>query len=210
MDISAAYRKLLPHQKHPDKLLSQPKSSSGIVFYWGIKRQFDQLGLHNIFFSADYKAEFEKIFNEQTISDDPTVYINITSKHKPDDAPEGCENWFVLINVPANEGQNWEELVDKTRQNVITKLSNILKTDISKLIENEEVLDPKWIEIRTSSVQGALYGNSSNNKYVAFLRHPNFSSKIRNLYFVGGSVHPGGGIPLALSSAKIMSDMIQE
>jgi phytoene dehydrogenase-like protein len=63
--------------------------------------------------------------------------------------------------------------------------------------------------MRTSSAQGALYGNSSNNKFAAFLRHANFSSDIKNLYFVGGSVHPGGGIPLALSSAKIVADMIK-
>jgi phytoene desaturase len=208
MDISATYRKLLPNEKHPEKLLSQPKSSSGIVFYWGIKKEFSELGLHNIFFSENYKEEFQKIFQEKSVSDDPTIYINITSKHKPDDAPEGCENWFVLINVPANEGQNWEELIEKTKQNVLNKLSKILKENISELIDYEQVLDPRGIEIKTSSVQGALYGNSSNNKYAAFLRHPNFSNKIENLYFVGGSVHPGGGIPLALSSAKIMSELV--
>ena len=70
------------------------------------------------------------------------------------------------------------------------------------------MLDPRSIEIKTSSAQGALYGNSSNNKYAAFLRHANFSKNIENLYFVGGSVHPGGGIPLALSSAKIMSELV--
>lgn len=208
MDISTTYRNLLPNEKHPEKLLSQPKSSSGIVFYWGIKKEFANLGLHNIFFSENYKLEFDRIFKEKTISNDPTIYINITSKHKTDDAPEGCENWFVLINVPPNEGQNWNELIEKTKQNVIAKLSKILNQNITELIDYEQVLDPRTIEIRTSSAQGALYGNSSNNKFAAFLRHPNFSSSIKNLYFVGGSVHPGGGIPLALSSAKIMSEMI--
>jgi phytoene desaturase len=207
MDISATYTKLLTNEKHPEKLLSQPKSSSGIVFYWGIKKEFSELGLHNIFFSENYKEEFRKIFQEKTVSDDPTIYINITSKHKPDDAPSGCENWFVLINVPANEGQNWDEIIEKTKQNVLKKLSTILKENISELVDYEQVLDPRSIEIITSSSQGALYGNSSNNKYAAFLRHPNFSKNIKNLYFVGGSVHPGGGIPLALSSAKIMSEM---
>jgi len=55
---------------------------------------------------------------------------------------------------------------------------------------------------------GALYGASSNDVFAAFLRHPNFSSQIKNLYFCGGSVHPGGGIPLCLLSAKIVSDLI--
>jgi len=92
---------------------------------------------------------------------------------------------------------------------VIDKLSRNLGVNVADLIENESILDPRSIEMRTSSAQGALYGNSSNNKFAAFLRHANFSSDIKNLYFVGGSVHPGGGIPLALSSAKIVADMIK-
>ena len=208
MDITHTYRKLLPHAKHPDFLLNQPKSSSGVIFYWGIKQQFPQLDLHNILFSENYREEFKTMFEDKTIYNDPTVYINITSKHKADDAPEGCENWFVLINAPANEGQDWDKIIAETKQNVIEKIKRTLGVDISELIECESILDPRTIESKTSSAQGALYGNSSNNRYAAFLRHANFSSKIKNLYFVGGSVHPGGGIPLALSSAKIMSGMM--
>jgi phytoene desaturase len=206
MDVTHTYRKLLPNEKHPNFLLNQPKSSSGVIFYWGIKKQFPELDLHNILFSDNYQEEFKTMFEHKTIFHDPTVYINITSKHKPDDAPEGCENWFVLINAPANEGQNWDEIIAQTKENVLKKISRILGQNIAELIECEEILDPRTIESKTSSAQGALYGNSSNNRFAAFLRHANFSSKIKNLYFVGGSVHPGGGIPLALSSAKIMSD----
>ena len=208
MDITHTYRKLLPHAKHPNFVLNQPKSSSGVIFYWGIKQQFPQLDLHNILFSENYQAEFKAMFEDKTIYHDPTVYINITSKHKSDDAPEGCENWFVLINAPANEGQDWDEIIAETKQNVIQKIKRTLGIDILELIECESILDPRTIESKTSSAQGALYGNSSNNRYAAFLRHANFSSKIKNLYFVGGSVHPGGGIPLALSSAKIMSGFL--
>jgi phytoene desaturase len=208
MDVTHTYRKLLPHAKHPDFLLNQPKSSSGVIFYWGIKQQFPELDLHNILFSENYRKEFKTMFEDKTIYHDPTVYINITSKHKADDAPEGCENWFVLINAPANEGQDWDKIIAETKRNVIEKIKRTLGVDISGLIECESILDPRIIESKTSSAQGALYGNSSNNRYAAFLRHANFSSKIKNLYFVGGSVHPGGGIPLALSSAKIMSGFL--
>ncbi len=210
MDVTHTYRKLLPNEKHPNFLLNQPKSSSGVIFYWGIKKQFPELDLHNILFSDNYQEEFKTMFEKKTIFHDPTVYINITSKHKPDDAPEGCENWFVLINAPANDGQNWDEIIAQTKENVLQKISRILGENIAELIECEEILDPRTIESKTSSAQGALYGNSSNNRFAAFLRHANFSSKIKNLYFVGGSVHPGGGIPLALSSAKIMSDCFKD
>ena len=117
-------------------------------------------------------------------------------------------NWFTMINVPNNQGQDWDKLKTKAKEFIVKKINATLNTDIEPLIEVEQILDPIGIETKTSSANGALYGNSSNNKYAAFLRHPNYSSAIDKLYFCGGSVHPGGGIPLCLLSAKIMADMI--
>jgi phytoene desaturase len=211
MDVWFNYHKLLSHQPklHPKKILSQQRSSSALIFYWGINKQFAKLDLHNIFFSADYKAEFNHIWQRKNICHDPTLYLNISSKYKADDAPEGCENWFVMINVPANEGQDWDKLITEARANILAKLSRILGEDITPLIQCESILDPRSIESRTSSYQGSLYGTGSNSRFAAFLRHANRSSKISNLYFCGGSVHPGGGIPLCLLSAKIVSDWVE-
>ena len=209
MDVVPTYNTLLQDQKKPDVILNQERSSSAIIFYWGIKNQFPELDLHNIFFSDNYKKEFDSIFNKKEIYNDPTVYINITSKDIPLDAPKNCENWFVMINSPNNENQNWETITTIVRKNVIKKINNILKIDIEPFIENERVYTPQDIELKTQSYLGSLYGASSNNKMSAFLRHPNFSNKILNLYFCGGSVHPGGGIPLCLLSAKIVSNLIK-
>jgi phytoene desaturase len=210
MDIWFTYNRLLSKypQLHPKKILNQERSSSALIFYWGVKKTFPNLDLHNIFFSADYKAEFNHIWKQQNISHDPTVYLNISSKYKPDDAPTDCENWFVMINVPANNGQDWSELISGARKNIINKLSQNLGEDISQLIANESILDPRSIESKTSSYKGSIYGTSSNNQFAAFLRHANRSSKIKGLLFCGGSVHPGGGIPLCLLSAKIVSELI--
>ncbi|WP_026950703.1 1-hydroxycarotenoid 3,4-desaturase CrtD [Algoriphagus mannitolivorans] len=208
MDMVNAYKTILKKQKQPKTLLNQPKSSSALIFYWGVKKVFQELDLHNILFSDNYRAEFEHIFQKGTIYHDPTVYINITSVERLEDAPEACMNWFTMINVPNNQGQDWDRMIAEARKNIISKVNRILNTDLEKLIEVEEILEPRTIESKTSSAQGALYGNSSNNKFAAFLRHANYSSSIKNLYFCGGSVHPGGGIPLSLLSAKIMSEMV--
>ncbi len=207
MDVYHTYKKLLNDITAPESILNQTKSSSALIFYWGINKSFDQLDVHNIFFSKDYKHEFDCI-DAAKITDDPTVYINITSKKNKSDAPENSENWFVMINVPNNQNQNWDELIATSRENIIKKLSRLLNTDIAPLIVCEDILDPRSIEAKTSSHRGALYGNSSNNQFAAFLRHSNKSSKLKGLYFCGGSVHPGGGIPLALLSAKICTDFI--
>lgn len=209
MDAFFTYRKLLPREPAPERALRQEKSTSALIFYWGIQRQFPELDLHNIFFSEGYRHEFDSL-SAGKISDDPTIYINITSKYTPADAPAGCENWFTMVNVPYNSGQDWNALIMETRRNVLAKLSRILGKSIEPLIACESLLDPRSIESKTSSHLGALYGTSSNNRMSAFLRHPNFSNRIRRLYFCGGSVHPGGGIPLALLSAKIVNDLIKE
>ena len=209
MDVWFTYKQLLKNETPPPKILNQERSSSALIFYWGIKKEFLELGLHTIFFSEDYKKEFEHIWKQNDIADDPTVYLNISSKFNPKDAPEGCENWFVMINVPSNKGQGWDALIAKARKNILKKLSVNLHADIESLIVCENILDPRSIESKTSSYQGSLYGTSSNNRFAAFLRHANFSSQVKGLYFAGGSVHPGGGIPLALLSAKIVADMIK-
>ncbi len=209
MDVYNTYHKLIPEEKKPLKTLDQPKSSSGIIFYWGIKKQFPELNLHNILFADDYEAEFKAMFETKTPYHDPTIYINITAKHTTSDAPEGCENWFSFVNVPNNQGQDWDTFIDEIREAVIQKVNRILKTDIRPLIDCEMVFDPRVIENRTRSAFGAIYGNSSNNKFAAFLRHPNFSKRIKNLYFCGGSVHPGPSIPLCLLSAKIATDSVE-
>ncbi len=209
MDVFHSFKKLLVDQQQPERILNQQKSTSALIFYWGIKQQFPELDLHNIFFSEDYKTEFEHL-EKGSIYDDPTVYINISQKHQTSDAPNNCENWFTMINVPYNSGQDWDSLIQEARKNILTKVSRILKTDIEPLIACQAILDPRSIEQKTSSHLGALYGTSSNDRMAAFLRHPNFSNKIKNLYFCGGSVHPGGGVPLCLLSAKIIDQLVHE
>lgn len=207
MDVFGSYQSLLKKAKQPTKTLKQERSSSALIFYWGIKKEFPELDLHNIFFTSNYKEEFKHIFTEKALYNDPTIYVNITSKEDKNDAPLGCENWFVMVNAPTHEGQDWESLKKEARKNIINKLNKILKVDLENLIEEEMIWDPSGIEKDTNSHQGSLYGAASNNKFAAFLRHPNFSKQYNNLFFCGGSVHPGGGIPLCLLSAKIVSDL---
>lgn len=207
VDVFFTYQHLLPEAPRPERTLRQQKSTSAIIFYWGIARRFPELGTHNIFFSENYRREFAALEAGDLFSD-PTVYVNQTAKRVPGDAPAGHENWFVMINAPYDRGQDWEALVTQTRERTLAKLQRILGVDIEPLIQEETYLDPRSIESRTGSHLGALYGTSSNNPLAAFLRHPNFSRRIDGLYFVGGSAHPGGGIPLCLLSAKITAELV--
>jgi phytoene dehydrogenase-like protein len=209
-DVYFTYKQLLNDQQKAERLLKQERSCSGQIFYWGMNRTFPELHLHNIFFSSDYRKEFQRLFKEGRLYDDPTIYINITSKMEEGQAPTGKENWFLLINAPAVTGVNAEADRLKLRDQVLQKLSRMLQTDIVSAIETEDYLDPERIEKKTGSYLGALYGTSSNSRSAAFLRHPNFHSSYKGLYFCGGSVHPGGGIPLCFKSAEIAVNEIEK
>ena len=207
-DIHQAYSKLLPRVKPPNTQKDQEASSSALIFYWGIKKTFAQLHLHNLFFADNYEQEFKCIFETGEQHPDPSIYINITSKLNPKDAPKNKENWFVMINVPSSISGLTQKDIAQAKSNIIRKLNRQLKCNLEDLIEEEDHLSPQLIQSKTGSHMGALYGSSSNNQNSAFLRHPNFHSKIKGLYFAGGSVHPGGGIPLCLLSAKIIEDLV--
>jgi len=210
MDVHFTYEKLMPKFQAPKLNLKQEMSSSAIVFYWGIKKQFPQLGVHNIFFAKDYEQEFKSIFETKEVYEDPTIYLHISSKVEKNDAPNTGENWFVMINSPINVGQNWDAEIQKLRKHILHKLSKAFGEEIESLIEVEEIIEPRKIEAIYSGKQGSIYGNSSNSSFSAFYRHPNFSKKLKGLYFTGVTVHPGGGIPLALNSAKIVERCIVE
>ncbi|MDA3866469.1 MAG: phytoene desaturase family protein [Salinivirgaceae bacterium] len=209
VDVSAFYKNLMPGKRVPFRLKMMEKSTSAIIFYWGIDRTFPSLELHNIFFADNYAEEFRHLFIVKKMYADPTVYVFVSNKVTGTDAPKGSENWFVMVNAPVNEGQYSAEVIEKVKANVIRKLNGILHLDISAHIVAEKIGTPVTIEAETASDGGAIYGNSSNSRLSAFLRHQNRSSTHRGLYFVGGSVHPGGGIPLCVASANIVAEDIK-
>lgn len=210
VDVLTLYDQLLDDPEAPlaRRYRRLPPSSSALVYYWGIDRPCEELGLHNIFFGSDYEREFTQIHRNRQIPDDPTIYINITSKLTPSDAPERQENWFVLVNAPYDDGRNWAPEIGATRAKVLKRLSEALEFDVAPHIAFEDVMSPAEIASETGSYRGSLYGISSNTTMAAFLRHPNVSRRHRGLYLCGGSVHPGGGMPLATLSGKIAAEAL--
>ena len=204
MDVYYTYNKLLPGVAQPKRILQQPKSSSVIAFLWAVNGTHPQMNIHNMLFAGDPNAEYNNVFEQNTVSADPSTYISITKKFNSGDAPAGKENWFVLVTAPNLKGQDWDRLVKSTRENVLNKIERMLKISIRPKIEFEKVMTPVDIERSYFSAFGSIYGNSSNSRLAAFLRHPNFSGKIKGLFFAGGSVHPGAGIPMCLNSARIV------
>jgi len=210
MDVYNAYKQLMPDQKGPSRVLDHPKSHSVMLFLWGMKKSFPQLTLHNMILANDMQDEYNTMFLNADIGDDFTTYIYVSNKTNKGDAPEGCENWYVLVNAPHVQGQDWEQIQTRVKARLIHRLQKVLGEDVSPYIAFEKIQNPQDHALRTNAAFGAIYGNSFNSKFSVFLRHPNFSGKIKNLYFCGGTVHPGGGVPLSILSAKIVTDLIEK
>jgi len=209
-DVVTAHSDLIPDQPRLRRRYAQLEPSlSGLVFMWSVRGRHEQLQHHNILFSNNYRREFQQLFVDRDSPDDPTVYISISAKSDPDQAPAGCENWFVLVNMPyLSEGQDWDQIIHKTRNMIIQKLLR-QGIDLSGKIGSEKIITPIDFKSLYGSNRGSIYGVSSNSRSSAFRRPGNRSKKIKGLYFAGGSTHPGGGIPLVLLSAKIVTDLIK-
>lgn len=185
-------------------------SCSGFVLLLGVNQKYHHLVHHNIFFSEDYEKEFKQIFNQKVMPDDPTIYVANTSFSNPEHAPENSSNLFVLINAPyLSTAYSWDDHKEKYAHFIIQELEKRGLQDLSKYIIYQETITPKDFYSQYLSNKGSIYGTSSNNKFSAFIRPRNKSKEINRLYFVGGSTHPGGGIPLVIQSAFNAVELIE-
>jgi phytoene desaturase len=214
VDVATVYDQLLPasavSRRRLEGLQAAERSCSGFIMLLGVRGTHAELAHHNIFFSTDYRREFEEIFKQGVPPSQPTIYVAITSKTTPKDAPPGCENWFVLVNAPAlGSGWNWERQAPGYKKRVLEHLA-ARGFDVREQIEVEKILTPIDLERLTGARRGALYGASSNNRWAAFRRPHNRASDVKGLYFAGGTTHPGGGVPMVTLSGKVASQLLLE
>lgn len=205
-DASVTLLNLLPEGSVSPELIEKQKktepSCSGFVLLLCSDKKWPQLAHHNIFFSPDYKREFQQIFEEKVMPDQPTIYIANTSHTNPEHAPPGSSNLFVLINAPyLDSNQNWDTIKQYYSSSVIRQLEKRGLKGLSDSIERLEIITPLDFLSRYHSNRGSIYGTSSNSRSAAFVRPRNKVRSLKNLYLVGGSTHPGGGIPLVIQSA---------
>ncbi len=180
-------------------------STSAFLLLLGVEGEYPQLAHHNSFLAADGAAEFAAIFDRQRPADDPTVGVACQSVTDPTKAPPGCTNLFVMTNPPAlSPVFDWTQEADAYRDAVLTKLERMGLTDLRNRIRVEQRWTPLDLQNRYGAYRGAIYGLSSNGWRQGFLRPPQVSPDVRGLYYVGGSTHPGGGVPLcALSGMNV-------
>lgn len=187
-------------------------SLSGFVILQAMKGKTPDFEHHNVFFPENYDDEFDSIFGigkKICPVPDPTIYI--CSPNDPKMTPTGNESWFMLINAPRHDpqsGVDWSspQLTESYAKQILNTLATRGVTT-SDRITWQQTLTPSDLARNTLAPGGSIYGTSSNGMRSAFLRPENVT-KIPNLYLVGGSSHPGGGLPLVGMSAEIVASHI--
>lgn len=210
-DLPYAYHDLLPDKNAAQKLERLKYTSSAIMFYWGVDKVYPQLGTHNIFLGGDYRASFDRIFKDYTLPDAPSFYVHAPTRIDPTAAPVGQDSLFVLVPVGhLNEtsSQDWEVLRDHARTAVLGRLRGVGITDLDEHLKFQVIYTPRdWLSMYNLA-KGAAFSLSHNFTQVGYLRPQNRHRRYRNLYFVGGSTHPGTGLPMVLISARLTTERI--
>jgi len=213
-DAELVYNQLLEKTsktKRARKSLNKATASlSGFSLLLGL-RGSSELGHHTVFFPKDYDAEFDSIFGKKKPVEDPAIYIcnPLDAKMRRNGADE---SWSVLINAPRHEpgvGFDWDEKSATEYSHHIIDLMEARGLDIRSRLEVIEYRSPADLAKSVSAPGGSIYGTSSNGARSAFWRARN-RSKIKNLFLVGGSTHPGGGLPLVGISAEIVAEAVEE
>jgi len=190
------------------RLARTTPSLSGFVVLLGVRGRTEGLAHHTVLFPRDYDAEFDAIFGARPRPvPDPTLYVAVP--RDPAAAPDGHEAWFMLVNAPRQGQVDWTGALAEGYADHLLELLAARGLDLSGRVLFTEILSPADLARRTRAVGGAIYGTSSNGPRAAFLRPAN-RGPVPGLYLVGGSSHPGGGLPLVLLSAKIVAELIAD
>lgn len=211
-DLPYVYRELLPDRKISKHLDGLKYSCSAICFHWGMDRTFTELDHHNVFLSDGFRQGLDRIFREKSVGDDPSFYVHAPVRSDPSAAPAGCDALSVIVaagHLDKRYKQDWDETVIRTRKAVISRLKRLGLDDFENHIKTEVCLTPENWENICNISRGSVFGSLGHNiLQMGYFRPHNRHDKYSNIYFVGGSTHPGNGIPNVLISAKLVSERI--
>lgn len=212
-DLPYVYRRLLPDRTKSQKIDRMKYSASAICIHLGLDKQYPQLGHHSVFLSDDFRNGLDKIFREKSVSKTPSFYLHAPAKTDPSAAPPGQDSLSFIIgagHIDKNYSQDWEVLKKQSRDAVIERLKQFGLTDIEDHIKFEIIYTPQSWETACNISRGSVFGSLAHNMMqMGYFRPHNRHNRYKNLYFVGGSTHPGNGIPNVLLSARLVSERIQ-
>ncbi len=211
-DLPYVYRKLLPDPGVSRRLDRLKYSCSAICYHWGLDKVYPQLGHHSVFLSDGFRKGLDRIFRDKSVSDHPSFYIHAPVRSDPAAAPENCDTLSFIVgagHVDPKKKQDWEEIKKRTRAAIIARLKKAGLEDIEDHIKFEVCYTPESWENACNITRGSVFGSLAHNLLqMGYFRPHNRHNRYKNIFFVGGSTHPGNGIPNVLLSAKLTAERI--
>src|SRR5512136_1673812 len=210
-DLPYVYQGLLPQDGMVKALSRKRFSSSVISFFWGVDKTYKALGPHTLFLADDYRENFESIIRDLSLPANPSLYIHALARLDPSMAPPGQDTLTAIVPVghlSENGDQNWDELREEARAQVLRRLRILGITDLESHIKFEETYTPLSWRKRYNLERGATHGLAHTLTQMAYFRPANRHPRYRNLYFVGASTHPGTGVPTAMVSGRLSAQRI--
>ncbi len=191
-----------------DTKMQNNLSMSGFMMLVAINKKIKNVHHHTVCFSDDYVKEFDQLINQKKFPDDPTVYINIPSITDKNISPEGSETVFIMANAPASRKKWDNKKIMDAKNKILNRISKSKIENFMNDVEFIEYITPNILEEKYNAPFGSIYGQISHGWKKTFLRPSMKDKKIDGVYYVGGGTHPGGGTPIVIKSAKIVSEMI--
>ncbi len=211
-DLPYIYRELLRDRRTTRRLNRKKYSCSAIVFHWGVSKVYPGLEHHSIFLNDPYRKGLEMIFRNKSLGDNPSFYVHAPVRSDLGAAPAGEDTLSVIVPVAHLEDQtvqDWKELKQKARESVIRRLMEAGLTDLEEHIKFEICYLPRTWEKSCNVTRGSVFGSLAHTIFqMGYFRPHNRHPKYENLYFAGGSTHPGNGVPLVLMSARLTTERI--
>lgn len=212
MEVIPTHQKLLnPSAKTMRSLEKFEPACSGLVIHLAIDRVYPELAHHNFFFSRNQRKHFDSVFVKKQLPDDPTLYVVAPTRTDATQAPAGCDNIKILPHIPhlVDGAPVTDVHYEELKSRVLDKLERMGLCDLRKHVLFEHVGTPKDIEENYASNRGSIYGVVSDLKKNHGFKAPKRSSDFSNLYFVGGSINPGGGMPMVVLCGQKAVDLIE-
>lgn len=214
-DSAATYRNLLPakHRKRwTDRKLDRARYSMSLfVWYFGTRRQYDDVPHHMIMLGERYKELLKDIFDRKHLADDFSLYLHRPTATDSSLAPEGCDAFYVLSPVPNLQGStDWETEAERYRQSISKVLDATVLPGLEEEIVSSRLMTPIDFRDRLLSLEGAAFGLEPVLWQTAWFRPHNRSEDIEGLYLVGAGTHPGAGMPGVISSAKVLDEVVPD
>ncbi|PZS02818.1 MAG: hypothetical protein DLM70_09740 [Chloroflexi bacterium] len=214
-DLPYVYDALIPRQAqsaaHRTRMRHLNHGSSAFLMFLGLDREYPELNHHDVYLSADVAGNFDAIFRHGRLPDDPSFYTCAAGRTDRSLAPAGKEGLYVLVPVPSSSpATDWTSEIEAFKQKIYDRLTDVGLQKLKDHVVFERIYTPDDFVADYNVTRGSAFGLSHSFFQVGYMRPANKAAGLDNLYFVGASTVPGGGVPMVIMGSRLTAERVEE